>query len=296
MDLRRLEIFLAIVEDGSFSGAADELGISQPAVSQAVRALEAELGIALFHRLGRSVRLTDAGEALCLPARLALRDAAAARQAVEAVRGVLSGHLELACLPTLAVDPMAPLLGSFRARHPDVSIALLDPEDTVDAIELVRSGQCELGLVGQASPAPGLLASALGTQEFLAVLPPGTPHGERLSIDELAAMPLVAAPRGASTRDLLETVFTARRRTPRVVVESAQREALLPLVHAGAGAAMVPSALAELGRRLGCEVVALDPAVGRPITLIRRDAELTPAAAAFSSLALTGARTRPSTR
>lgn len=285
MDLRRLEIFLAIVADGSFSGAADELGISQPAVSQAVRALESELGTALFHRLGRSVRLTDAGEALCLPARLALRDAAAARQAVEAVRGVLAGHLELACLPTLAVDPMAPLLGAFRARHPDVSITLLDPEDTVDAVDLVRGGQCELGLVGEADAATGLLATPMGTQAFLAVLPPGTPHGARLTIDELASMPLVAPPRGSSTRDLLDAVLTARGRTARVVVESAQREALLPLVHAGAGAAMVPAALAELGRRLGCEVVPLDPPVGRPVTLIRRDASLTPAAAAFVGLA-----------
>lgn len=289
MDLRRLEIFLAIVADGSFSGAADELGISQPAVSQAVRALEAELGIALFHRLGRSVRLTDAGEALCLPARLAVRDAAAARQAVAAVRGVLVGHLELACLPTLAVAPMAPLLGAFRARHPDVSITLLDPEDTVDAVDLVRSGRCELGLVGEADRASGLLVTPLGTQAFLAVLPPGTAHGARLSLDELASMPLVAPPRGSSTRDLLDAVLTARGRTPRVVVESAQREALLPLVHAGAGAAMVPAALAELGRRLGCEVVALDPSVGRPVSLIRRDASLTPAAAAFVALACGGA-------
>src|ERR1700690_688460 len=106
MDLRRLEVFLAIVADGSFSGAADELGVSQPAVSQAVHGLEAELGTRLFHRVGRSVRLTAAGEALCLPARLALRDAAAARQAVDAVKDLLAGHLELACLPTLAVEPM----------------------------------------------------------------------------------------------------------------------------------------------------------------------------------------------
>jgi LysR family transcriptional regulator, carnitine catabolism transcriptional activator len=286
MDLRRLEVFLAIVEDGSFSGAADELGVSQPAVSQAVRALEGDLGTSLFHRVGRSVRLTDAGAALCLPARLALRDAAAARQAVEAVKDVLAGHLELACIPTLAVDPMAPLLGAFRSRYPAVSITLLDPEDTADVVDLVRTGRCELGLVGEAGSTAGLLATPLGAQAFLAVLPPGTPHLEALRVDDLAAMPLVAPPKGSSSRDLLDSVLSTRGHSATVVVESAQREALLPLVLAGAGAALVPTALAEFGRRLGCEVAPLDPPVGRPVTLVRRDADLTPAAAAFLELAV----------
>jgi LysR family transcriptional regulator, carnitine catabolism transcriptional activator len=284
MDLRRLEVFLAVVDEGSFSGAADELGVSQPAVSQAIRVLEVELGVPLFHRVARGVRLTDAGDALSLPARLALRDAQAARQAVEAVKGLVSGHLELACLPTLAVDPLAPLLGAFRARHPEVSITLLDPEDTADVLDLVRSGRCELGLVGDA-PLGDLVARRIATQEFRAVLPPGAAHPPVLSADELAAMPLVAPPRGSSSRGLLDEVLATRGHTPTVVVETAQREALLPLVLAGAGAALVPSALADYGRRLGCEVASLDPPVGRPVSLVRRDAARTPAAAAFCDLA-----------
>lgn len=68
MDLRRLEVLVAVVDEGSFTDAADALGISQPAVSQAVRGLERELGVALFHRLGRGVRLTDAGSAVVGPA------------------------------------------------------------------------------------------------------------------------------------------------------------------------------------------------------------------------------------
>lgn len=285
MDLRRLEVFLAIVDDGSFSGAADELGVSQPAVSQAVRALEADLGATLFHRVGRSVRLTDAGDALCLPARLALRDAAAARQAVEAVSDLLAGRLELACIPTLAVDPMAPLLGAFRSRYPAVSISLLDPEDTAEVVDLVRTGRCELGLVGEPTATAPLLATRLGAQAFLTVLPPGTPHPVALGVDDLAALPLVAPPKGSSSRDLLDAVLATRGHAASVVVETAQREALLPLVLAGAGAALVPTALAEYGRRLGCEVVALDPPVGRPVTLVRRAADSTPAAAAFLELA-----------
>ena len=180
---------------------------------------------------------------------------------------------------------MAPLLGAFRSRHPGVSIALLDPEDTADVVDLVRSGRCELGLFGGAGATEGLLATRLGAQAFLAVLPPGTPHRGALGVDDLAAMPLVAPPKGSSSRDLLDSVLATRGHAATVVVESAQREALLPLVLAGAGAALVPTALAEYGRRLGCEVADLDPPVGRPVTLVRRDAEPTPAAAAFLELA-----------
>jgi len=292
MELRRLAVFLAIVDEGSFSGAADGLGVSQPAVSQAIRVLEAELGAPLFHRVARGVRLTDAGEALCLPARLALRDAEAARQAVDAVKGLLSGHLELACLPTLAIDPLAPLLGAFRARHPAVSITLLDPEDTADVLDLVRTGRCELGLVGDAAPMRGLAVTRLTSQSFRAVLAPGTAHAGVLTVDALAGMPLVAPPRGSSSRDLLDEVLALRGQAPTVVVETAQREALLPLVLAGAGAALVPSALADFARRLGCEVADLDPPVGRPVSLVRRDAVTTPAASVFCDLALANAAER----
>ncbi|HEV3328118.1 MAG TPA: LysR family transcriptional regulator substrate-binding protein, partial [Acidimicrobiales bacterium] len=186
----------------------------------------------------------------------------------------------------LAVDPMAPLLGAFRSCYPAVSITLLDPEDTADVVDLVRTGRCELGLVGEARSTAGLLATPLGAQAFLAVLPPGTPHLEGLGVDDLAAMPLVAPPKGSSSRDLLDSVLAARGHRATVVVESAQREALLPLVLAGAGAALVPTALAEFGRRLGCEVVPLEPPVGRPVTVVRREADLTPAAAAFLGLAV----------
>jgi DNA-binding transcriptional LysR family regulator len=284
MDLRRLEVFLAVVDEGTFTGAADLLGISQPAVSQAVGALESELGARLFHRLGRSVQLTDAGVALREPARLALRDVAVARAAVGAVRELLAGRLELACLPTLATAPLAPLVGEFRRRHPDVSISLLDPDDTDDVLDLVRSGACELGIVSEA-PLGELLADRLADQAFRAILPPGTPRVDRLDAAALAAMPVVAPPRGSSSRELLDGVVRQLGLTPHVVVETAQREALLPLVLAGAGAALVPDALAAVAASLGCVVADVSPNVGRHVQLVRRRATLTPAASAFAALA-----------
>jgi DNA-binding transcriptional LysR family regulator len=285
MDIRRLEIVLAVVDEGSFTGAADVLQISQPAVSQAVSALERELGAQLFHRLGRSVRLTDAGVALCAPARLALRDVDAARAAVDEVRGLLAGHLELACLPTLAVAPLAPIVGAFRREFPDVTISLLDPDDTSDVLELVRSGRCELGIVGDVADTD-LALVAMATQEYRVLLPPGTSAPLRLDARALAAMPIVAPPRGSSSRDLLDEVLAREGHSATVVVETAQREALVPLVLAGAGVALVPVSLADIGERLGCAVASIDPDVGRAVSIVHRRATMTPAATAFVALAV----------
>src|SRR5687768_1707185 len=105
MDLRQLGYVVAVADEGGFTKAAERVGISQPSLSYAVKALENELGAVLFDRLGRTVRLTSAGEALLGPARQALRDAEVARAAVDAVRGLEAGWLDLVCLPTLAVDP-----------------------------------------------------------------------------------------------------------------------------------------------------------------------------------------------
>ncbi len=129
MDLRQLAIVVAVVDEGGFTSAADALEVSQPTVSQAVRALEVELGVELFLRSGRTVRLTAAGEALLEPARQALRDAATARAAVAEVAGLTAGHLDLVCLPTLAVAPTAELIGRFRRAHPGVTVRLAEPDD-----------------------------------------------------------------------------------------------------------------------------------------------------------------------
>src|SRR5436309_13999589 len=128
MDLRRLRLFLAAVDHGGFTRAAEAEYVSQPSVSQAIRELEGELGTPLFHRVGRGVVLTAAGEALVPPARQALRDVETARTTVAAVAGLEAGRLDLAALPTLAVDPVAPLTGAFRTAHPRVTVSLQDPE------------------------------------------------------------------------------------------------------------------------------------------------------------------------
>src|SRR4051794_11119446 len=254
MDLRRLRLFLAVVDGGGMTRAAEAEHVSQPSVSQAIRELEAELGTALFHRVGRRVMLTSAGEALVEPARQVLRDVDTGRAAVHAVTGLSAGRLDLVALPTLAVDPVAPLVGAFRVAHPGIGLALADPTDSVEVVDLVASGTCELGITVEAVRAPGLASHRLGTQDLLAVLPPDTHASHSMAITTLAKFPLVAAPRGTATRRQLEEAFADAGVTPNVAVVTAQREAILPLVLAGAGATLFPRPLAEQAQLLGAVV------------------------------------------
>lgn len=289
MDIRHLSYLLAVVDHGGFTSAAKAIFVSQPALSLAVKELEEELGVALLYRLGRGVRLTAAGEALVGPARQVLRDLETARAEVSSVAGLVSGSLALGSLPTLAADPLADLVGRFRAAHPGVLVDLVAPEDTADLVVLLQQGQCEIGLL-ESGPLPdALTAHELGSQRLVVILPPGTVQPRAyLRVRELERVPFIAAPPGTSSRRLLDDAFATVSLTPRIVVVAAQREAILPLVLAGAGAALVPEPLAREAARLGAVVAAPRPAISRRVALAHRLGVLAPAARRFLELALAG--------
>src|SRR6478736_3348512 len=173
MDVRQLSYVVAVADHGGFTSAAAALGVSQPSLSQGVRALENEVGTELFVRAGRTVHLTPAGEAILGLARQAVRDLDTARAAVDAVRGLEAGRLDLVTLPTLASDPIAELIGGFRRLHPGVLVRMLEPDDASAVAELVRSGACEIGACDLPVADPrGLAVHELAPQEYRIVLPP----------------------------------------------------------------------------------------------------------------------------
>src|SRR5215211_3907779 len=128
MELHQVRYALAVVDPGTFTAAAAACFVAQPSLSHAIATLERELGVELFHRIGRRITLTAAGEAFVPPAREALRAVDTVRAEVDAVVGIVAGHLDLVALPTLAVDPVAPLVGAFRSRHPAVTVRLAHPD------------------------------------------------------------------------------------------------------------------------------------------------------------------------
>jgi DNA-binding transcriptional LysR family regulator len=286
MDERRLSYFLAVVDEGSVTRAAQRLRVAQPSLSQALRAFESELGVVLFHRVGRGLRLSTAGEALIGPARQIQRAIHEARDAITDALELRTGTLEIAALATLAVDPMAGLIGRFRASYPGVEVRVLEPEGADQVGALVREGACELGAAHLPLSRSQLIAHPLGEQELQFVLPPHTLAGERsLGARELARTPLVVSPPGTSTRMLLEQALAAVGVTPQIAVQTAAREAIIPLVLAGAGAALLPAALAEEARRRGATVRSARPAITRTVGLVHRKGSLSPAAHAFLELA-----------
>jgi len=278
MDSRRLSAFLAVVDAGTVTAAAATLHVSQPALSQTIRQLEGEVGTPLFHRIGRGLVLTATGEALVGPARQVVRDVDVASRAVADVSDPAGGVLDLVVLPTLAVDPAAALVGALRLVRPNVMVRLA----VADGADAVRSGAAELALT-DADRVAGLVAHHLGEQAYRAVFPPGTaPAATRVTARALHGVALVTTPPGTSTRAIVDRVVG----DPVIAVEAAAREAILPLVMAGAGAALLPAPLADQAGRLGADVRELHPPVTRAVTLAHRDAPLSPAAAAFVALAV----------
>jgi DNA-binding transcriptional LysR family regulator len=294
MDLRQLAIVVAVVDEGGFTSAADALEVSQPTVSQAVRALEVELGVELFLRSGRSVRLTAAGEALLEPARQTLRDAATARAAVAEVAGLTAGHLDLVCLPTLAVSPTAELIGRFRRTHPEVTVRLAEPDDPDTIGDRLRDGRSELGIAELPYGGHDIESHPLGTQDFVALLPPGPLAGPtaHVTLAALARQPLITTPPGTSTRRQTDEAFAARGLTPTIAVETDHREVIASLVLAGAGVSVLPRPVAMAAVDRGAIVRELRPRITRHIGLVHRRGPLSPAAQAFLALAVPG---QPST-
>jgi len=287
MDERRLRYFLAIVEDGTLTAAAARLHVAQPSLSQALRAFERELDAELFHRVGRGLALTDAGRALIGPARQALLALDDARGAVREVSELRAGTLEIAALATLAADPLAELAGAFRRAHPLLTVRIAVAESSASASRLVAEGAAELGVVHLPAARDEIVVEALGSQELLFALPPdeGASSTAPLTAAELRAVPLVVTPSGTSIRDLLEHAFARAGVVPRIAVETAAREAIVPLVLAGAGAALLPEALAREAGRRGARVRGARPPLTRRIGLIRRAGPASAAARAFVALA-----------
>src|SRR5436190_3678265 len=287
MELRQIEYVLAVVDRGSFTKAAAAVPVSQPSLSDGIRRLEAELGVRLFDRLGRSVELTDAGRALVGPARQLPRDRDGVLESVAGVRGLEAGTLDFVALSTLAADPLGRLVGRFRAAYPGIAVRIAAPDDLAAVDAMVLDGRCELGLTELPPRREELVAVTLERQEIVAVCPPGTllPAPGRLPVGRLDEMPLVMTPRGLSTRDLLDRALASAGVEPLIAVETSQREAIAPLVLGGAGTSFLPAGQAQTLAAQGAVVARLVPTLTRTVGLVHRPAPLSPAARAFVEMA-----------
>jgi DNA-binding transcriptional LysR family regulator len=287
MDARQLEYFLAIVDHDGFVRAAHHLHVAQPSLSQAMARLERELGVALFHRVGRGVALSTAGQELVEPARQVLRDLRTARTTMDSVRGVQRGTVELVAMPSPAIEPLGMLIERFTRHHPGITVqvaAAFTPEEVIDA---VRLGRCELGLAGapERLRAPGVDVVDLEEQPFVLIGSSEAefPDGDPVPPTAVAGARLVVSPPGSLMRTIVDDLLVEGA-GPHIVAEVAHRTSILPLVLQGVGLAVLPSAWAPLARRAGARIARIDPTAHLHVALLGRSTPLTPAARAFRAI------------
>lgn len=282
MDARQLEYFLAVVDHGSVNKAAAALYLAQPSLSQAVRALERDLGQDLFHRVGRRLVLTDAGRALIAPARDVLRGLAIARSSVASVESLAVGRVQIASMPSQAVEPLSGLIRRFTEEHPGLQVTVRAASTAPDVVEMVRTGVTELGLLASSDPirAKEVELVPMGRQRFVIIAPPDTPFPPTVTWRDIRGQRMVVGQVGTGMRRLVDEsgvdVFD--------VVESEHREAILPLVLGGVGMAVLTESWATLAQRAGAVVLDLEPAAYLHVALACRRGRCSPAAEAFRGL------------
>lgn len=268
VERRHLEFFLAIADAGSFTRAAQVLHVAQPSLSYSMRTLEAELGAALFERHGRGVRLTAAGEALVAPARRAVRSFGLAVSAVRGVADGESGLLRIVSSTTWAVHPLVGLIGQFRRLRPQVRFEVTDPAARTVVLDQVRTGQVDFGLVDGPPPAGALASLELAEQRLVAVLPAGSGQALTVTAAELVRHGLIGTPRGTALRGLLDAHLEAAGEGTEVMVETAHAASVVPLVLAGAGAAVLPEGMATDAATKGARVARLEPEGRASVSLV----------------------------
>ena len=245
MEVRQARYFVAVAEELHFGRAARRLHMSQPPLSQAILALERELGTLLLHRTSRQVRLTKAGEVLLQHCRQLVHDAERARAAVEGARDGYHGELVIGAVASAFTDVLPAALRRYRAQRPEVQLRLVEV-DTHAGARAVASRDLDVALVRRATGGSGVRAVPLRHDHFVAALPldhrHAGPTAHPIDLGELAAEPWVWIARDISP-DYHDEVVTACRRagfSPDARHRANSIATQLAMISCGIGVAVVP--------------------------------------------------------
>jgi DNA-binding transcriptional LysR family regulator len=279
VNLRQLEYFVVIAEEGSFTRASERLLVAQPSLSQQIGALEAELGGALLERLSRGVRLTMAGQSFLPEARAAINHANRARRSARMALSLESGRLEIATTTSAAAGILPSALRRWQALHPDIEVSLHEFLHRRLLDEAVRNGDGDMAVGSPPASWDGPI-TPLGWEEFVLVLPPGDPMLRKQSVDlaDLADRSWVHFARGHGLTEVVDMQCAAAGFTPRVAVRTSQVVAAPLFAASGLGPALVPDHIVpdsakELTRPA-------KPRVVRPVVAFARQ-DWTPVTRAF---------------
>ncbi|MEU1348557.1 LysR family transcriptional regulator [Streptomyces sp. NPDC005786] len=242
MELRQLEHFVAVAQERHFTRAAERVAVSQSGLSASVRALEQELRTPLFSRTTRSVRLTEAGRALLVEAERTLAGARAAKDAVDAVRGLLRGTLSVGVEQCVAGLNLPRLLAAFHREHPHMEIRLRQ-EGTTNLVDGVAGGRLDIAFAATVSPVEwrGELVP-LAREPMVLLCAPGhrLAPADRVGWEELAGEAFIDFHPDFGPRRAADEAFATARVRRTVALEVNDVHTLLELVREGLGIAVVP--------------------------------------------------------
>jgi DNA-binding transcriptional LysR family regulator len=239
--LRQLEILKAIAETGSFTSAGEKLNVSQSAISRQVLILEDELGEAVFHRIGRRIRITAAGESLLKLSHRVFGDISDTVNAISDSQESLRGTLHLVGGMTVCLYVFPTLLAEITQSHPNLDLKITTG-GAARSISWLRAGTSDLGLVTLPVDANDLVSVPLFEEELVLVTYPAHPlaHRQGVSPAELHEQPFILFEAGSVTRRLVEDFFVRERIELKTVMETENVEIMKAMVRAGLGSSIIP--------------------------------------------------------
>ena len=252
MDLRQLEIIRAIADTGSFTAAGEKLHVSQSAISRQIILLEEELGEPVFHRIGRRIRITQAGESLLQLSHRVFQDLQETVSGIGDRRESLRGTMRLVGGMTVCLYVFPALLAEVRRTHPhlDLKITVGSAERS---IAMLRAGAGDLGMITLPVEAADLVSVPVLEEELLLITYPTHPLAKKKSIlaADLDKQAFVLFETGSITRRLVESFFTREGIAPDIIMETENVEIIKAMVRNGLGISVIPWQAAAADVRAG---------------------------------------------
>ncbi len=296
MTLHRLKVFLSVARRASYSRAAEELCLSQPAVSIQVRELERTVGAGLFERVGGTVTLTEAGRALAPYAEKILALVDETRMVMEELRGLKRGRIALAAVSTAGAFVVPPLLGAFRKGHPGISISL-EVVNRATIHQRLAHNECDLAIMGRPPDEVPCVAVPFLPEELVVIAAPAHPlvRERRIPVQRLAGEVFIQREPGSGTRLAVEEFFRERGVVIESSLELGGNSAVKEAVASGMGVAVLSRCAVEA--EVAWKRVALLDVQGFPLVrqwhiVNRKDKRLSQAAEAFKAFLLSAAARR----
>ena len=244
MDIQNLQAFIAVFEQQSFSKAADNLNLTQPAVSKRIAALEQDYNTTLFNRIGKSIILTETGEILLPSARLIIEEIKRSHQSIQGLSGQLGGELKLATSHHIGLHRLPPVLRAFTGAHKNVELDL-HFMDSEQACEMIENGELELAIVTlPRKPCKNLITDLIWHDPLVVVV--GKTHAlarkKSITTEDLIDRPAILPSHETFTRSMIEQQLSLKHMPP-IALETNYLETIKMMVSIGLGWGVLPKSM-----------------------------------------------------